>query len=73
MKFAICIKSDGFDDLENWKVYRTLPDETAGEVDCVRAVDDSGEDYLYPSNRFLMVEFSEEIEGKLLGSMETTS
>lgn len=73
MKFAICIKSDGFDDLENWKIYRILTDETADEVDCVRAVDDSGEDYLYPANRFLMVDFSEDVQEKLLGSLEATS
>ncbi|QTA87099.1 hypothetical protein [Desulfonema magnum] len=70
MKFAICIQSSGYDDLESWKIYRTLPDEKADQVDCIRVIDESGEDYLYPAARFLIVEFSEEIQEKLLGSIE---
>ena len=73
MKFAICINSKGYDDLEAWKIYRLLPDNAADEVDCVRVIDESGEDYLYPASRFLMVNFSEDVQEKLLDSLEATS
>jgi len=69
MKFAICILSNGYDDLESWKIYRILPDEKAGRAGCLRVIDESGEDYLYPVNIFLVVEFSEEIQTRLLDTV----
>jgi hypothetical protein len=69
MKFAICILSNGYDDLESWKIYRILPDEKAAGAGCLRVIDESGEDYLYPVNIFLVVEFSEEIQTRLLDTV----
>jgi hypothetical protein len=54
--FAICVSDGGYDDLEVWKVYRVLPDAKAAEVGCLRVIDESGEDYLYPASRFESVE-----------------
>jgi hypothetical protein len=65
-KFAVCIDNEGCDDLQIWKLYRFLPDATAAEEDYLRLVDESGEDYLYPSRRFLIVEFSAPVAKKLL-------
>ena len=53
--FAVCVTNDGCDDLSAGMLYRVLPDEAAAREDLVRVVDDSGEDYLYPSNRFVVV------------------
>ncbi|WP_222424152.1 hypothetical protein [Desulfamplus magnetovallimortis] len=69
MKFAICITSEGYNDLENRKIYRIVPDEKALLAGCLRVIDESGEDYLYPTDSFLIVEFSDEIETKLLKSI----
>ena len=69
MKFAICILSKGCDDLESLKVYRVIPDEKAGSAGCLRVVDESGEDYLYPAGRFAVVEFADEIQTRLLESI----
>lgn len=69
MQFAICITSKGNDDLENRKIYRIVPDEKALNAGCLRVIDESGEDYIYPSDRFLIVEFSDEIQEKLLKSI----
>ncbi len=66
--FAICLSSEGYEDLEVWKVYRVLPDSAASEVGCLRVVDESGEDYLYPAERFVSVEFSEEVRARLLAA-----
>jgi hypothetical protein len=64
--FAICIASEGSDDLQVWKLYRVLPDATAADEDYLRVIDDSGEDYLYPASRFVVVEFPEVVEQKLM-------
>jgi hypothetical protein len=61
-KFAICIANTGHDDLEKWKIYRVLPDAKADKAGCLRVVDESGEDYLYPANRFVVVKFSEDVK-----------
>lgn len=42
--------------LELHKVYRVLPDSEAFQDGDLRIVDESGEDYLYPSNYFLPVD-----------------
>jgi len=65
-KFAICIANQGCDDLEVWKLYRVLPDAAAAKESHLRVVDESGEDYLYPASRFVLVDFPPQIEDKLL-------
>jgi hypothetical protein len=69
--FVICVSSEGHEDLEVWKIYRVLPDARAAEVGCLRVVDESGEDYLYPAIRFVGVEFSEEVRARLLAAAAT--
>lgn len=72
-KFAVCIANDGCDDLQVWKLYRVLPDPKAEAEDYLRVVDESGEDYLYPSKRFLVVEFSSAVEKKLLAAASVSA
>jgi hypothetical protein len=70
IQFAICIAGEADGDLDVWKVYRALPDSKAEEVDCLRVIDDSGEDYLYPKHRFVIVELPEEVRARLLATVE---
>ena len=56
IKFVVCIKNDECGDLELRKLYEVLPDEKAAEDDYIRVIDESGEDYLYPSIYFYPVE-----------------
>jgi hypothetical protein len=67
-RFAICISSDGCDDLEVWKLYRVLPDKKAAKEDFLRVVDESGEDYLYPADRFVVVGLAAPAVKKLLAA-----
>jgi hypothetical protein len=67
-KFAVCVANEGCDDLQVWKLYRVLPDARAAAEGYLRVVDDSGEDYLYPASRFVVVEFSAAVEKKLLAA-----
>jgi hypothetical protein len=69
-QFAICIVSEEDGDLEVWKIYQVLLDPKADEVNCLRVVDESGEDYLYPQSRFVLVELPEEVQAKLLSAVK---
>ncbi len=64
--FAICVANDGCDDLSSGMLYRVLSDEAAAGEGLLRVIDDSGEDYLYPSQRFVIVEVPRAEEQKLL-------
>jgi hypothetical protein len=64
--FAVCVANDGCDDLSVGMLYRVLPDDAAAGEDLLRVIDDSGEDYLYPSHRFVVVEVPPAEEQKLL-------
>lgn len=56
-QFVICVDSAGCPaSLERWKVYRALPDHEADAHGMLRVIDESGEDYLYPKNRFRPIE-----------------
>ncbi len=68
-EFAICVTNEGYDDLEVWKVYRLLPDPKAAEVGCLRVIDESGEDYLYPTSRFVQVTFPDDVRKRLLATV----
>ena len=55
-QFAICLRNDDCVDLEVRKVYPILPDATAAKDGYLRVVDESGEDYLYPADYFVLVD-----------------
>ena len=64
--FAVCVSTEGCDDLSAGMLYRILPDESASAEGLLRVVDDSGEDYLYPATRFVVVEVPQAEIPKLL-------
>ena len=61
--FAVCVKNDDYRaSLELRKLYVVLPDEFATKHDMLRVIDESGEDYLYPSSYFVRVELPQSVE-----------
>ncbi len=58
--------NDGCDDLSAGRLYRVLPDDASAREGLLRVIDDSGEDYLDPSHRFVIVEVPEADEQRLL-------
>jgi hypothetical protein len=67
IKFAVCVDNDGYPaSLELHKIYRVLPDEGAGSDADLRVIDESGEDYLYPAERFVLLELPQAVEKSLL-------
>ena len=66
-RFAVCVKNDGYQvSLELHKIYRLVDDSTALAEGDVRIVDESGEDYLYPRDWFIMIDVPQQVEQSLL-------
>jgi hypothetical protein len=59
IKFVVCIDNSDYPvSLEPRKIYESLADAQAEKLGQIRVVDESGEDYLYPSDRFVPIELS---------------
>lgn len=55
--FVVCVDNAGYPaSLEMHKIYRVLPDADAAADGDLRIVDESGEDYLYSSERFVPIQ-----------------
>ena len=66
--FAVCIDNTDYEaSLILRKIYEVIPDEAAAKDDLIRIVDESGEDYLYHIDHFVLVEFPAEV-GKILAA-----
>lgn len=65
--FAVCINNSEYPaSLELHKIYRVLPDEDAEQDGDLRVIDESGEDYLYPGDYFMVLELPRDVERALL-------
>lgn len=54
--YVVCVDNTGYGaSLELHKIYRTLPDADAARTGDLRVVDESGEDYLFPSGMFEVI------------------
>jgi hypothetical protein len=61
------VRNDGYEaSLERNKIYAFIPDPEAAREGDVRVVDESGEDYLYPTEWFVPIEVPEAVEASLL-------
>jgi hypothetical protein len=61
--FAICVNNSEYPvSLELHKIYRVLPDDDAVLDGDLRIIDESGEDYLYPAEYFLVLDLPDETE-----------
>ncbi len=65
--FAICLSNADYPaSLELHKVYRVLPDKDAARDGDIRVIDESGEDYLYPADYFVVIDLPPAVERALL-------
>jgi hypothetical protein len=73
LRFAICIKNSGYPaSLELHKIYRVLPDKEAQVDGDLRVIDESGEDYLFPADYFILVDLPQTIVRALNRSFAQT-
>jgi hypothetical protein len=55
-RYVLCVKNRGYAaSLERRKIYRRLNDIRASRHGLIRVVDESGQDYLYPSSYFVSI------------------
>ena len=65
-QFAVCIRNDGYPaSLELRKLYEVIDDAFGGDHGLIRVIDESGEDYLYPSDYFVRVDLPVSLEEAL--------
>jgi hypothetical protein len=55
-RFAFCLNVGASEDLHLHTVYRVLEDEKADLAGYLRVIDESGEDYLYPADYFVLLD-----------------
>lgn len=64
--YVICINNEGYEvSLERRKIYEVVSDASAQEHSQIRVIDESGEDYVYPSNFFVSIDLPKAIEDQL--------
>ena len=61
-RYALCVQAEEGEDIEVRKVYEVLPDELAAKRRYIRVVDESGEDYLYPAELFVLLDLPRKVE-----------
>lgn len=62
-RFVVCIKNNDYPaSLEVRKIYQIIPDTQAKSHQMIRVIDESGEDYLYPTSYFVPIELPEAVE-----------
>jgi len=67
IRFVVCVNNAGYPaSLELHKIYQVLLDEDAEANNDLRVVDESGEDYLYPTGYFVLIELPQAVEDSLL-------
>jgi hypothetical protein len=67
--YVVCLENPGHAaSLEARKIYRRIPDRQAEADEMVRIVDESGEDYLYPTRLFAAISIPESVEKGFAGT-----
>ena len=65
--FAVCIDNATYpDDLKIRTIYQVLSDESAARSNYLRIVDETGEDYLYPADLFVLIDVPLEAQKALM-------
>lgn len=73
-RFVICIRNSGYlASLELRKLYEVLEDAEGEKDDMIRVIDESGEDYLYPSDMFVAAPLPAAIEEAVLHAIDESA
>jgi hypothetical protein len=64
---VVCLDNEGYPvSLEVGKIYRQIKPHARDPQDFVRVIDESGEDYLFPCERFAAVELPQKVKRVIL-------
>lgn len=62
-QYVVCVSNRGYRaSLVIRRIYLSVPDPEAAKRNLVRVVDESGEDYLYPTAMFVAIDIPQEVE-----------
>ena len=65
--FVICVENTDYAaSLEKRKIYETVEDAEAAKHGQIRVIDESGDDYLYPSEYFVEANLPDEIRAAVV-------
>ena len=68
--YVVCVRNEGYAaSLELRKIYEVVPDEGASDHHMIRVIDESREDYLYPSDFLMPIDLPKPVEQAFLISM----
>ncbi len=68
-RLFICLDNSGYEaSLERLKIYVALPDPEAERRGQLRIIDESGEDYLYSADRFVVADLPQSTRRAVLES-----
>lgn len=68
-QLVICVENTGYEaSLEKRKLYVKVADDAASKHSQIRVIDESGEDYLFPSKCFVEVSLPKETEKAVLSA-----
>lgn len=71
MIFALCLDNEGYEaSLELRKLYPVLPPLSNDPQGYIRVIDESGEDYLYTTAAFEIIELSPNVEQRLAATIK---
>ncbi len=79
-QLCLCVNNDEYPaSLEAYKLYLMLPDEGDENLDMIRVIDESGEDYLYPGDCFVvlpkdlftLLHFPAKIQRRIIRALES--
>ena len=66
-RFAVCVNNVGYEvSLERNKIYMVVPDKEAERDGDLRVIDESGEDYLFSTDRFVAIDVPAAVKASLL-------
>ncbi len=69
-RLVVCVDNEGYPaSLEKRKIYVALPDPSAERNGLLRVIDESGEDYLYPKEFFVIVALPEAGEKAVMAAV----
>ena len=62
-RFVVCINNADYPaSLELHKIYRVIADKEAEDEGDIRVIDESGEDYIYPSSYFAPIQVPQTVQ-----------
>lgn len=70
LRFVVCINNKDYPaSLELHKIYPVIDDKNAEKEGDIRIIDESGEDYLYPSTYFVSIQLPQAVKDSLVQSV----